>query len=66
MQMRKELLLHNDLNPGDVYFQYTTTSWVMWNYVMGGLTSGLQVVIYDGSPFYPDKSALLHIISKFK
>ena len=49
----KALGLHQDLGPGDVFFWYTTTGWMMWNYLAGGLLAGTTVVLYDGSATYP-------------
>ena len=46
----KSLALHNDLKPGDVLFWYTSTAWMMWNYVAGALLVGATAVIYDGAP----------------
>ncbi len=46
----KSLALHNDLKPGDVLFWYTSTAWMMWNYVAGALLRGATAVIYDGAP----------------
>ena len=45
----KALSLHMDLGPGDVFFWYTTTGWMMWNFVVGGLLSGATIVAYDGA-----------------
>ncbi|WP_018653409.1 acetoacetate--CoA ligase [Actinomadura flavalba] len=46
----KALSFHQDLGPGDVFLWYTTTGWMMWNYLMGGLLVGATVVLYDGAP----------------
>ncbi|MCW2905016.1 MAG: acetoacetyl-CoA synthase [Streptosporangiaceae bacterium] len=46
----KSLSFHQDLGPGEVFFWYTTTGWMMWNYLMGGLLVGATVVMYDGAP----------------
>jgi len=54
----KALALHQDLGPDDVFFWYTTTGWMMWNYLAGGLLVGATVVLYDGSAAYPDTDAL--------
>jgi acetoacetyl-CoA synthetase len=54
----KALCLHQDLAPGDVFFWYTTTGWMMWNYLAGGLLAGVTVVAYDGSATYPGTGAL--------
>ncbi len=54
----KSLALHLDLGPDDRFFWYTTTGWMMWNLLMSGLLVGATVVMYDGSPAYPDLDAL--------
>jgi acetoacetyl-CoA synthetase len=54
----KALALHQDLRPGDVFTWYTTTGWMMWNYLAGGLLAGLTIVLYDGSATYPDPGRL--------
>ncbi len=54
----KALCLHQDLGPDDVFFWYTTTGWMMWNYLMGGLLAGATVVAYDGSAVHPGPDAL--------
>ncbi|MCO6005959.1 acetoacetate--CoA ligase [Actinoallomurus purpureus] len=46
----KALAFHQDLGPGDVFFWYTTTGWMMWNYLIGGLLVGATIVLYDGAP----------------
>jgi acetoacetyl-CoA synthetase len=46
----KALSFHQDLGPDDVFFWYTTTGWMMWNYLVGGLLLGATVVMYDGAP----------------
>ncbi|THG95812.1 hypothetical protein EW026_g5914 [Hermanssonia centrifuga] len=50
LQMNKELQICADLKPEDVYFYYTTTGWMMWNYLASGLALGCTLVLYDGSP----------------
>ena len=54
----KELALHIDLAEGDRFFWYTSTAWMMWNLVISSLLVGATVVLYDGSPGYPDLTAL--------
>ncbi len=49
---------HNDFKPGERCFWYTTTGWMMWNYIHGSLLAGATMVLYDGSPAYPDLSVL--------
>ena len=46
----KSLSLHQDLGAGDVFFWFTTTGWMMWNYLVGGLLVGATIVLYDGAP----------------
>lgn len=49
---------HNDFKPGERCFWYTTTGWMMWNYIHGSLLAGGTMVLYDGSPGFPDLNAL--------
>ena len=53
IQHLKEHLLHVDIHPGDRLFYYTTCGWMMWNWLVSGLASGAELVLYDGSPLYP-------------
>ncbi len=46
----KALSFHQDIGRGDVFFWFTTTGWMMWNYLVGGLLLGATVVLYDGAP----------------
>jgi acetoacetyl-CoA synthetase len=57
----KALALHGDLGEGDRFFWFTTTGWMMWNYLVSGLTVGAAVVLYEGSPGYPDLNALFRL-----
>ncbi len=50
--------LHLDLGPTDRFFWFSTTGWMMWNKLVGGLLVGATVVLYDGSPGWPDLGAL--------
>ncbi|WP_084216213.1 acetoacetate--CoA ligase [Pseudonocardia spinosispora] len=54
----KAIRLHFDIGPGDRLFWFTTTGWMMWNLVISGLLVGGTVVLYDGSPAYPDLNGL--------
>ena len=54
----KALLLHCDVGPGERFFWFSTTGWMMWNFLVGGLLTGATVVLYDGSPVHPDPMAL--------
>ncbi|MFI9615419.1 acetoacetate--CoA ligase [Streptomyces sp. NPDC052023] len=53
----KQLGLHCDLGPEDRFFWYTSTGWMMWNFLVSGLLTGTTVVLYDGSPGYPGTGA---------
>ncbi|ARZ71277.1 acetoacetyl-CoA synthetase [Streptomyces albireticuli] len=53
----KQLALHCDLGPEDRFFWYTSTGWMMWNFLVSGLLVGSTVVLYDGSPGHPDTAA---------
>ncbi|MBV8994852.1 MAG: acetoacetate--CoA ligase, partial [Pseudonocardiales bacterium] len=58
MEYLKALLLQADLGPGDRFFWFTTTGWMMWNHLISGLLVGTTLVLYDGNPGYPDLGAL--------
>jgi acetoacetyl-CoA synthetase len=58
LQHRKEHVLHVDLAADDVIFFFTTTGWMMWNWLVSALAEGCTVVLYDGSPLHPDPGAL--------
>lgn len=53
LQHKKEHTLHCDIRPGDRIFYFTTTTWMMWHWLVSGLASGATIVLYDGSPFRP-------------
>jgi acetoacetyl-CoA synthetase len=55
-QLKKRM--HLDLHPGDRMFWFTTTGWMMWNFLVGCLLSDAAIVLYDGSPAFPDLGAL--------
>ncbi|OZM73270.1 acetoacetate--CoA ligase [Amycolatopsis antarctica] len=54
----KALALQSDMGPGDRFFWFTTTGWMMWNYLISGLMVGSAIVLFDGSPAHPDLNAL--------
>jgi acetoacetyl-CoA synthetase len=60
----KALSFHQDLRPGDVFTWYTTTGWMMWNYLAGGLLAGLTIVLYDGSATYPETDRLWRLAAE--
>ena len=65
LQHLKELLLHTDLHRSDRFFYYTTCGWMMWNWLISGLAVGATLVLYDGSPFFPDGNVLWDLIDEF-
>jgi acetoacetyl-CoA synthetase len=60
----KALALHSDLGEKDRFFWFSTTGWMMWNFLIGGLLVGCTVVLYDGSPAQPDLYALYRLIDE--
>lgn len=54
----KYMHLHNDVHPGEHFFWFTTTGWMMWNFLQASLLAGATAVLYDGSPARPDLSVL--------
>jgi acetoacetyl-CoA synthetase len=58
LEHHKVLALHNDLGPGDRFFWFSTTGWMMWNYLVSGLLVGATPVLFDGDPGYPGLDAL--------
>ncbi len=58
LETLKQMHLHVDAHAGDRLFWFTTTGWMMWNFLVGGLTTEASIVLYDGSPAHPDLSTL--------
>jgi acetoacetyl-CoA synthetase len=58
LQHLKEHQLHCDIKPDDRIFYVTSSGWMMWNWQVSALASGATLVLYDGSPFYPDGNVL--------
>ena len=54
----KKLHLHVDAHPGDRLFWFTTTGWMMWNFLVSGLLTEAAIVLYDGNPGHPDMGVL--------
>jgi len=54
----KKLHLHVDAHPGDRLFWFTTTGWMMWNFLVSGLLTRAAIVLYDGNPGHPDMNVL--------
>jgi acetoacetyl-CoA synthetase len=60
----KTTALHHDLGARDRFFWFTTTGWMMWNYLMSGLLVGATIVLFDGDPAYPDLGALWQLATE--
>ena len=58
--------LNMDLRPGDVLFFYTTTGWMMWNFMVSSLLLGVKPLLYDGNPGYPEPDALWRMAAEAK
>ncbi len=58
LEQLKKLHLHVDAQPGDRIFWFTTTGWMMWNFLVGALLTEASIVLYDGSPAEPDMGVL--------
>ncbi len=61
LEHSKALLLHYDLGPGDRFSWFTTTGWMMWNFLTSGLLTGATIVLFDGDPAAPDLRALWQV-----
>jgi acetoacetyl-CoA synthetase len=62
----KELTLHSDLKPEDRIFYITTPSWMMWNWLLSSLAVGATIMLYDGSPTYPDWNTVWKLVQDGK
>ena len=59
IEHNKEFMLHCDIRDNEKLFYYTTTGWMMWNWLVGGLATGSSIFLFDGSPVYPKIDTLL-------
>jgi acetoacetyl-CoA synthetase len=60
----KALSLHHDLGPGDRFFWFSTTGWMMWNLLVSGLCVGATIVLFDGNPGWPDLGTLWRLAAE--
>ncbi|MFU8813676.1 MAG: acetoacetate--CoA ligase, partial [Balneolaceae bacterium] len=60
----KYLHFHNDAKPGENFFWYSTTGWMMWNFMQASLLAGATAVLYDGSAAYPDLNILWKVAAE--
>jgi acetoacetyl-CoA synthetase len=58
LEQLKKMHLHVDARPGDRLFWFTTTGWMMWNFIVSGLLTEAAIVLYDGNPGFPDMGVL--------
>jgi len=66
LQHKKEHQLHCDIKENDNVFYFTTCGWMMWNWLVSCLASESTILLYDGSPFFPETDFLFNIIEKEK
>jgi acetoacetyl-CoA synthetase len=66
LEQLKYCSFHNDFKRAENCFWYTTTGWMMWNYIHGSLLVGGTMVLYDGSPAYPSLEVLWNFASEAK
>lgn len=64
LQHLKELMLHGNVAEHKRLFYFTTCGWMMWNWMASTLGTGASLVLYDGSPFYPDGNRLFDLVDK--
>ncbi|KKB35394.1 acetoacetate--CoA ligase [Bacillus thermotolerans] len=62
----KTLQIEQNIGKDDVFFWYTTTGWMMWNFLVGNLMVGATIVLYDGSPSYPSLEVLWELAEEIK
>lgn len=66
IELLKFTRFHLDLKIEDRFFWFSTTGWIMWNILLGGLLAGSTVVLFDGNPGYPDMSLLWKMAQEAK
>ena len=66
LQHVKEHRLHCGVTEGDKTFYFTTCGWMMWNWLVSALSCGATIMLYDGSPFYPDGNVLFDYVAEEK
>uniref|UniRef100_A0A8C0JCY6 Acetoacetyl-CoA synthetase n=1 Tax=Chelonoidis abingdonii TaxID=106734 RepID=A0A8C0JCY6_CHEAB len=64
IQHLKEHILHGNTTSNDVIMYYTTTGWMMWNWLVSALAAGASVVLYDGSPLVPSPNVLWDLVDR--
>ena len=64
LEQLKKMHLHTNAKPGDRLFWFTTTGWMMWNFIVSGLLTEAAIVLYDGNPGFPDMGCLWDLAEK--
>ena len=66
LQHNKELQIHSDVKENDRVFYFTTCGWMMWNWLVGSLSSGATILLFDGFPMYKKDDLLFEFASEEK
>jgi acetoacetyl-CoA synthetase len=66
IEQLKKMHLHVDAQAGDRLFWFSTTGWMMWNFLVGGLLTDAAIVLFDGNPGYPDLGTLWDLTERAK
>ncbi|MBK8354445.1 MAG: acetoacetate--CoA ligase [Saprospiraceae bacterium] len=66
LELNKYHAFHNDVKKDELFFWYTTTGWMMWNFLHGAWLRGAPILIYDGSPAYPEVDFIWKMASELK
>ncbi|KAJ1560654.1 hypothetical protein HK096_007734, partial [Nowakowskiella sp. JEL0078] len=66
IQHKKEHIIHASMTRDDVFLYYTTTGWMMWNWLVSALSVGCTIVLYEGSPFKATPARLWDIVDQFE
>ncbi len=64
LEQLKKGLLHLDAQAGDRFFWFSTTGWMMWNFLVGVLLTDASIVLFDGNPGYPDLGTLWDLAAR--
>jgi len=66
LQHNKELQIHSDIRDKDKVFYFTTCGWMMWNWLVGALSAGATILLFDGFPMYKKDDLLFEFASEEK
>ena len=64
IQHLKELYFHCDMDRSECIFYFTTCGWMMWNWLVSSLSIGSTIVLFDGSPFYPNSKEMWKLVER--